>query len=166
VPPTDDQLVRAGGNKRVFDRQARPLLMQQALRVLQDAGIEPDVWKVEGLDLYADGENLVQTARRGGRDQVGCIVLGRGADEAQVRNWLTVAAGVPGFIGFAVGRTSFWDAVAGYRAQALTRLEAVAQIARRLREWVDVFENGQQDGHDARVACIDPSASVTPRPSG
>ena len=140
VPPTDDQLARAGGNKNTFDRHKRPLLMQQALHALQDAGIEPDVWKVEGLDSHADGERVVQIARRGGRDQVGCIVLGRGADEAQVRGWLTVAAGVPGFIGFAVGRTSFWDAVSGYRAQTLTRAEAATQIAGRLREWVDVFE--------------------------
>lgn len=143
VPSTDDQLARAGGNKDVFDRQARPLLMQQALHVLQDGGIEPDVWKVEGLDLHADGQRIVQTARRGGRDQVGCIVLGRGADEARVRAWLTVAAGVPGFIGFAVGRTSFWDAVSGYRAQTLTRAEAASQIAGRLREWVGVFEAGR-----------------------
>lgn len=143
VPSTDDQLARAGGNKDVFDRQARPLLMQQALHVLQDGGIEPDVWKVEGLDLHADGERMVRIARRGGRDQVGCIVLGRGADEAKVRAWLTVAAGVTGFIGFAVGRTSFWDAVSGYRAQTLTRAEAASQIAGRLREWVGVFEAGQ-----------------------
>ena len=143
VPATDDQLARAGGDKGTFDRQARPLLMQQALHVLQDAGIEPDVWKVEGLDLHADGERMVQIARRGGRDQVGCIVLGRGADEAKVRAWLTVAAGVTGFIGFAVGRTSFWDAVSGYRAQTLTRAEAASQIAGRLREWVGVFEAGQ-----------------------
>ena len=140
VPPTDEQLARAGGNKDIFDRQARPLLMQQTLHALQDAGIEPDVWKVEGLDSQADGERIVQTARRGGRDQVGCIVLGRGADEARVRSWLTVAASVPGFIGFAVGRTSFWDAVSGYRAQTLTRAEAATQIARRLREWVGIFE--------------------------
>ena len=151
VPPTDDQLARAGGNKEVFDRQARPLLMQQTLHVLQDAGIEPDVWKVEGLDLHADGERIVQIARRGGRDQVGCIVLGRGADEAKVRSWLTVAAGVPGFIGFAVGRTSFWDAVSGYRAQTLTRAEAATQIAGRLREWVAVFEAGRPS-HPAGTA--------------
>ena len=143
VPPTDDQLAHSEGNKGLFDRQARPLLMQQTLQALQDAGIEPDVWKVEGLDLHADGERIVQTARRGGRDQVGCIVLGRGADEARVRAWLTVAAGVPGFIGFAVGRTSFWDAVAGYRARTLTRAEASTQIAGRMREWVDVFEAGR-----------------------
>ena len=111
---------------------------------LQDAGIDPDVWTVEGLDLHADGERIVQIARRAGREQVGCTVLGRGADEARVRSWLTIAAGVPGFIGFAVGRTSFWDAVSGYRAQTLTRAEAATQIAGRLREWVDIFEGGRQ----------------------
>ncbi len=77
------------------------------------------------------------------RDPVGCIVLARGADEAQVRSGVTVAAGVPGFMGFAVGRTSFWDAVAGYRAQTLTSAEAATPMAGRLREWVDVFEAGR-----------------------
>ena len=162
VPPTDDQLARAGGNKDVFDQHARPLLMQQTLRALQDAGIEPDVWKVEGLDSHADGERIVHIARRGGRDRIGCIVFGRGADEAKVRSWLTIAAGVAGFIGFAVGRTSFWDAVSGWRAQTLTRAEAATQIARRLREWVDIFKAGRL----ARAACADPIASVTLRPSG
>ncbi len=144
VPATDEQLADAGGDKEVFDWQARPLLMQRSLLALQDAGIEPDVWKIEGLDRHADGERMVQIARRGGRDQVGCIVLGRGADEARVRGWLSIAAGVPGFIGFAVGRTSFWDAVAGYRAQTSTRAEATTQIAQRLREWVGLFETGQR----------------------
>lgn len=151
VPPTAEQLAHAAGNKDAFDQRARPLLMQQAVRELQDAGIEPDVWKVEGLDSPADGQGIVDIARRGGRDRVGCIVLGRGADEAKVRHWLGVAAGVTGFIGFAVGRTSFWDAVAGYRAQTLTRAEATTQISRRLREWVDVFEGGRQ----TRVAFAD-----------
>ena len=160
VPPTDDQLARAGGDRNVFDRQARPLLMQQTMVALQKAGIEPDVWKVDGLDSHADGELIVQVARRGGREQVGCIVLGRGADEAKVRSWLTVAAGVPGFIGFAVGRTSFWDAVSGYIAQTLTRKEAATQIAGRLREWVDVFEGGRL----ARVPRADQTAVVTARP--
>ncbi len=162
VPPTADQLAQAGGSKEVFDQRARPLLMPQALRELQDAGIEPDVWKVEGLDSPADGQGIVDIARRGGRDQVGCIVLGRGADEAKVRHWLSVAAGVPGFIGFAVGRTSFWDAVAGYRAQTLTRAEATAQIARRLSEWVGVFEGGRL----TRAAGPGQTASLKPAGSG
>ena len=144
VPATDEQLKRAGGDKDAFDRQTRPLLMQRTLRALQDAGIEPDVWKIEGLDRPADCARIVENARRGGRDTVGCIVLGRGADEAKVRSWLAIAAAVPGFIGFAVGRTSFWDAVSSYRAQTLSRTEAATQIACRFREWVDIFEAGRK----------------------
>ena len=143
VPPTTEQLARTDGDKDAFDRQMRPPLMLQAIQALQAAGVEPDVWKIEGLDNRDDCERIVRMARRDGRDGVGCIVLGRGADEARVRSWLATAASVEGFIGFAVGRTTFWDAVARYRASWLTRSEAATQIARRLRDWVDVFEQGR-----------------------
>jgi myo-inositol catabolism protein IolC len=81
VPATKAQLDRAQGNTPTYDRQVRPELMLQSIRSLQDAGVEPDVWKVEGLDRREDCERVVDMARRGGRGDVGCIVLGRGADE-------------------------------------------------------------------------------------
>ena len=140
VPATDQQLALAGGDKAIYDQRTRPMLMDQTIRTLQDDGIEPDIWKIEGLDRREDCERIVDSARRDGRTGVGCIVLGRGADEAVVRSWLVTAASVDGFIGFAVGRTSFWNAVAGYRARTLTRADAAAQIARRLRGWVTIFE--------------------------
>jgi myo-inositol catabolism protein IolC len=140
VPATSEQLARMDGGKDAFDRQLRPALMQQTIKALQAAGVEPDIWKIEGLDSRADCERIVAIARSGGRDRVGCIVLGRGADEAKVRSWLATAASVEGFIGFAVGRTTFSDAVAGYRAHKLTRSAAATQIARRFRDWVDLFE--------------------------
>ena len=84
--------------------------------------------------------NVVAAARRDDRDHVGCIVLGGGEDEQQVREWLATAASVAGFIGFAVGRTTFWNALVDWRANRVTRAAAVAEIARRYREWVDIFE--------------------------
>jgi myo-inositol catabolism protein IolC len=141
VPATEAQMKRVEGDKKAYDRQVRPALMEQAIRALQDTGVEPDVWKIEGLARRDDCERIVEAVRRDGRAAVGCIVLGRGADVARVRDWLAVAAGVDGFIGFAVGRTSFWDAVKDFGAQALTREQAMAQIAQRFREWVDVFED-------------------------
>lgn len=144
VPATDAQLTRLGGDKVAYDRDLRPMLMQEAIRQLQSAGVEPDVWKVEGLARREDCVRVVAAARCDGRDTVGCIVLGRGADEAQVRHWLATAAGVSGFIGFAVGRTTFWEAVVGWQAQTLTRAEAVAHIAGRLREWVDTFASARR----------------------
>ena len=83
-------------------------------------------------------------ARRQGRNQVGCIILGRGEDDAKVREWLGIAAAVPGFIGFAVGRTSFWDTLVNWLAKKVTRDQAVDQISARYREFVTIFETHQK----------------------
>ena len=91
----------------------------ESLHELQDAGVEPDVWKVEGLDRREDCVNVVAAARRDGRDRVGCIILGRGENHEKVREWLATAASVPGFIGFAVGRTTFWDPLVDWRANRI-----------------------------------------------
>jgi 5-dehydro-2-deoxygluconokinase len=114
--------------------------MISAIEELQDAGVEPDVWKVEGLDRRTDCEAVAATARRDGRDRVGCIVLGRGADEAGVLSWLSTAATVPGFIGFAIGRTSFWDPLVGLRDRTLSREAAAERIADRYAEWIQAFK--------------------------
>ena len=105
VPVTLAGMDRVQANQATYDPRVRPTLMLRAIRALQDAGVEPDVWTVEGLDRREDCERVVATARRDGRRDVDCIVLGRGADEQKVVRWLTVAASVPGFIGCAVGRT-------------------------------------------------------------
>ena len=143
VPATAAQLARVQGQQAAYDLRVRPELMLATIRTLQDAGVEPNVWKVEGLDRQADCERIVVVARRDGRNDVGCIVLGRGADEQKIVGWLEIAASVPGFIGFAVGRTTFWDPVADYIAHRIAREEAVSRIAQRYREWAAIFERRQ-----------------------
>jgi 5-dehydro-2-deoxygluconokinase len=143
VPAMPAQLSRVGGDKAAYDLELRPALMVQAIHELQDAGVEPDVWKVEGLDRQEDCRRVVAAARRAGRDSVGCIVLGRHESDAKVELWLTNAATTPGFIGFAVGRTTFWQPLADYRAGRITRDEAVARIAASYRGWVHTFEKAK-----------------------
>ena len=143
VPAEKAQLDRVKGDKKTYDREIRPGLVVQTIRELQEAGVEADVWKIEGIDRKEDCQKVVAAARRAGRERVGCIILGRGEDEQKVQEWLSTAAGVPGFIGFAVGRTTFWDPLVDYRAQKITRETAVAKIAASFREWVDVFENAK-----------------------
>jgi len=143
VPAEEGQLKKLGGDKKKFDTEVRPGLMVQAIQFFQGAGVEPDVWKIEGLDRQEDCVKIVAAARRGGRDKVGCIVLGRGEDDRKVREWLVVAAHVAGFIGFAVGRTTFWDPCVDWRSKKLTREAAVAEIARRYKEWCDIFEKAR-----------------------
>jgi myo-inositol catabolism protein IolC len=139
VPMNAEQSDRLEGSQRLYDEHLRPSLMIEAIKELQQAGVEPDVWKVEGLDRRADCEALVAAARRDGRSKVGCIVLGRGADEAGVLAWLRTAASVPGFIGFAVGRTSFQDPLIGLREGKLSSEAASARIADRYAEWIAAF---------------------------
>ena len=145
VPATKAQMDRVQADRQTFDLRVRPELTLQAIHTLQDAGVEPDVWKIEGLDRREDCERVVRTVRRGGRGDVGCIVLGRGADERKVTSWLETAASIPGFIGFAVGRTTFWDAVAGYHAHTATRQEAVSRVAHRYLQWVTIFERAHAE---------------------
>ena len=144
VPPERAQLEQVKGDKKVYDLEIRPRMMAGAIEELQDAGVEPDVWKIEGLERREDCEAIVAAARRGGRNRVGCIILGRGEDDRKVREWLTTASGVPGFIGFAVGRTSFWDPLVGWRGKKMTADAAVAEIARRYQEFVEIFETAER----------------------
>jgi 5-dehydro-2-deoxygluconokinase len=143
VPAEKAQLDRLGGDKKKYDLEVRPGLMVQTIHQLQDAGVEADIWKIEGLDRPEDCKKVVAAAHRGGRDKVGCIILGRGEDDKKVREWLATAAHVPGFIGFAVGRTTFWEPLVDWRGKKISREAAAAEIARRYREWVDIFEKAR-----------------------
>jgi 5-dehydro-2-deoxygluconokinase len=140
VPAEKAQLEKVNGDKNAYDRDLRPPLMIGAIKALQDAGVEPDVWKIEGLDRRADCEKIVATAKAGGRDSVGLIILGRGEDDEKVREWLITAASVPGFIGFAVGRTDFWNPLVEWRDKKISRATAVDEIASHYREFVYAFE--------------------------
>ncbi|MGD0890471.1 MAG: DUF2090 domain-containing protein [Terracidiphilus sp.] len=143
VPPEKAQLDKVKGDKKAYDLEIRPQLMVETIRELQNAGVEPDVWKIEGLDRREDCEKIVAIAQAGGRNTVGCIILGRGENDQKVHEWLTTAAAVPGFIGFAVGRTDFWDPLVAWRDKKISREVAVSQIASRYREFVDTFERAR-----------------------
>lgn len=146
VPPTDDQLARCGGHQGRFDRELRPDLVVGAIASLQGAGVDPDIWKIEGLESAEACARVVAQARTGGRDGVRCVVLGRGADVANVTGWLRIAAGVPGFVGFAVGRTLWEDALRALLAGTVTRNDAATTIATRYLELIDTFVTASRAG--------------------
>jgi myo-inositol catabolism protein IolC len=141
VPAEQAQLDRVGGDVGRYDREVRPELMQRAIADLQDQGVEADIWKIEGIDDRADCERIAQQVRSGGRDQVVCVVLGRGADDAAVEHWLKTGAGVPGYVGFAIGRTIWWDALKAYVDKESDRGKAAEIISERYRHMIDVYRS-------------------------
>jgi 6-phosphofructokinase/myo-inositol catabolism protein IolC len=141
VPPEPHQLASLESDSERYALELRPQLVATAIAELQAAGVEPDLWKVEGLDTAEDCELVADAARAGGRDDVACVVLGAGADEATVAHWLRQAATVDGFVGFAIGRTIFWDALKGWLAGDLDRETAVQTIAGNYRGTIELYES-------------------------
>jgi myo-inositol catabolism protein IolC len=140
VPPEQAQMEAVGGSRDRYDREVRPDLVVRTIAEAQTAGVEPDIWKIEGLDRREDCLRVVQAARAGGRDRVACIVLGRGASEERVAEWLRQAAGVEGFKGFAIGRTIWWDALAKWLAGDLDPGDSAELIAANYRRMVGVYQ--------------------------
>ena len=144
VPATDAQLEQAGGDSDRYDAELRPGLMRRAIAAIQDAGIEVDIWKIEGVDERSDAEMLAQQTRSGpGREQVVCVLLGRGASDEKVEHWLRQAAPVDGFIGFAIGRSIWGDALTGYLNESLDRETASKQVAEKYLRFVKVYEEAE-----------------------
>jgi myo-inositol catabolism protein IolC len=140
VPAEEHQLQAVDGDAERYDAELRPELMRRAIAEIQDAGIEVDVWKIEGVEQRSDCEMLVAQARSGGRDGVACVVLGRGADDAKVDHWLTQAAPVEGFVGFAIGRSIWWDPLKAYVDGKIERLAGARKIAENYLRFVKVYE--------------------------
>jgi myo-inositol catabolism protein IolC len=143
VPAEDDQLQAVGGDASRYDAELRPELMRRTIAEIQDAGIEVDIWKIEGVDQRSDCEMLVAQARTGGRDGVTCVVLGRGAEDAKVDHWLIQAAPVDGFIGFAIGRSIWWDPLKAYVDGKIERAAGARKIAENYLRFVAVYERAK-----------------------
>jgi myo-inositol catabolism protein IolC len=145
VPAEPHQLEQVGGDSDRYDAELRPELMRRAIEDTQNFGIEVDVWKIEGVDERADAEMLAKQTRSGeGRENVVCVLLGRGANDEKVDHWLTQAAPVDGFVGFAIGRSIWGDSLKGFIDGSLDRETAAGQIAENYLRFVRVYEDADQ----------------------
>jgi myo-inositol catabolism protein IolC len=144
VPAEPAQLEAVGDDGDRYDSELRPELMRRTIAAVQEAGIEVDIWKIEGVDRRADCEMLVAQSRSGGREGVVCVVLGRGANDAKVDHWLAQAAPVDGFVGFAIGRSIWWDPLKAYVDGKIERIAGARQIAENYLRFVKVYERAEQ----------------------
>ncbi|HEX2165263.1 MAG TPA: DUF2090 domain-containing protein [Thermoanaerobaculia bacterium] len=149
LPATTEEEKSAGER---YDKELRAGRMIEAIRELQSFGVEPDIWKLEGLESADQAAAVAEAARSGrtadgaSREKVGCILLGRGSDEAQVHRWLATAAPVPGWIGFAVGRTNFAAPVQRFLADRGVERRSIDEIAESYKRCVDVWQEAAARG--------------------
>jgi myo-inositol catabolism protein IolC len=140
VPATPVQLAKLGGSKEKYDLELRPKLMCESIKQIQDGGAEPAIWKLEGVEDPKNAKAIVKQAQAGGR-KTGVITLGRGESKDKVKEWLAVGAKIPGIIGFAVGRTIFWDPLVEYKAGKADKKATVDKIAQNYIEFVELWMN-------------------------
>ncbi len=144
VPATKKQLSELGESKEAYDRELRPKLMVEAIGQIQDAGVEPTIWKLEGVEKTADAKAVVKMAQRDGR-RAAVITLGRGESKEKVQEWLKVGAKIHGIIGFAVGRTIFWEPLAEHKAGEISRARAVEGVAQNYTDFVNLWMNERKN---------------------
>ncbi|MEX2253690.1 MAG: DUF2090 domain-containing protein [Thermoleophilaceae bacterium] len=144
VPAEDHQLAEVDGDTDRYDAELRPELMRRTITEIQDAGIEVDVWKIEGVDEQSDCVSIAAQCRSGGRDGVVCVLLGRGADDDKVDHWLRQAAPVDGFVGFAIGRSIWSEALKGLLDGNLEREQAAQQVADNYLRFVKVYSEAEK----------------------
>jgi myo-inositol catabolism protein IolC len=148
VPATSaDQDATAGSQDR-YDDELRPGHTLKVMEYLQDRGVEPAIWKVEGLDRHEDAVAVAATAQRGGR-QARCIVLGRHAPHDKLDHWLQVAAPVPGWIGFAIGRSIWQDPLHAHLHHHRIAGEARRQVASTYLDYARYYLSARDGTLDA-----------------
>ena len=135
VPSSDAQLASVSGDRKRYDLEVRPGLTVRAMRELLSAGVEPDIWKLEGVEDPKAFDSFVAVARSPGgarsRAEVGIIILGRGESLETVKIWMKACAGRPGAKGIAVGRTLWEEPVRAYESGRMAREAAAGEIAKR-----------------------------------
>jgi myo-inositol catabolism protein IolC len=139
VPATAAQLGRAGHDAGVYDRDLRPGLVAQVIADNQAHGVEPALWKVEGLETAEAAQQVAEQAKAGGRT-ADLIVLGRDAPAGRLDHWLEVASQVSAFVGFAIGRSIWEDAIREYEASdrgTTAARAAKAQITERYLGFIE-----------------------------
>lgn len=143
VLPTQVQLQNSNNDKKRFDTNIRPLLTVQMIQEFQQKNVEADIWKIEGMENPENYRQVIEQARKDGRDNVSIVILGRGENPEHVERWIKNAAGVEGVIGFAIGRTIFMDTLVLYGNNQLSRDDAVKQISENYQHFYDIFVNSK-----------------------
>jgi len=142
VPASETQLASVNGDQARYDSEIRPKLAVQVVEEMREKGADPDIWKIEGLDTKEECQNVASVIKSGGREDVIAVVLGRGANDEKVNEWLRAGASVDGYKGFAIGRSIFWDSLKGWHAGDKSREQAVSEIANSYLSFISVYQNG------------------------
>lgn len=144
VPATREQLA-AHEDQALYDEEARPGLTAQVIAGLTAAGVRPDLWKLEGYETTAGAQLVLDTVRSASPGSE-CIVLGRNAPQRQLDHWLDIAAPLPGYAGFAIGRSNWNEPLADFLAGRQDEASTQDRIAERYGHFIARYARAEAGG--------------------
>ncbi|MBW3022875.1 DUF2090 domain-containing protein [Candidatus Woesearchaeota archaeon] len=130
VPATKSQA------KKNYDSTLRPKLTLKAIQEIKKAGIAPDIWKLEPMPNKDSWKKII-----GAIKNAKIIVLGRAGSKNDVVRWLKTASAFKEVIGFAIGRTIFFNPLKKYHSGKISRKQAVDKIAEEFEYFVKLWNN-------------------------
>jgi 5-dehydro-2-deoxygluconokinase len=100
-------------------------------------GLAPQFGKIEGT-AAADGARTIDRAIAK-RPQCRQIILGKAADIATIQRWFAAAGASPTAVGFAIGRSVFWEPSTAFLVGSSNAAEAAAHICANYLQLVDAW---------------------------
>jgi 5-dehydro-2-deoxygluconokinase len=113
-------------SEEAFETAGRPEVLAGFIGEAYRRGLVPEFWKIEGT-LAPEGARMIDRAIAA-RPQCRQIILGKAADLATIERWFAAASGSPTAVGFAIGRSVFWEPSTAFLAGTSAASESAENI--------------------------------------
>lgn len=134
-------VARRGEDADAFEASGRPAIIAGFIAEAYARRLVPAFWKIEGT-LAPEGAKTIDAAvaaHPAGRQ----ILLGKAADLATIDRWFAAAGASPTAVGFAIGRSVFWDPSAAYLSGEQGAGDAAAAICANYLGLVDAWRRAR-----------------------
>ena len=121
-----------------FEASGRPAMLAAFIGEAYRRALVPDFWKIEGTPSK-EGARIIDAAIAA---DSWCrqIILGKAADLDTIHRWFAAAAGSPTAVGFAIGRSVFWEPSEAFLSGTRTAGQAAADICANYLRLVDAWD--------------------------
>jgi myo-inositol catabolism protein IolC len=146
VPPTQRQVLCG---IRAYGRRVLAGLTTRAIAQLLEAGVEPDVWVIEGFEREDEYRHVVAAAAARDDPSARCVVRAAGHGDAKTRELMTAGLPVPGIAGVVLARASLWEPAVAWMSGRSSRANAVATVQAQARDWIGTLEASRRSALSA-----------------
>jgi myo-inositol catabolism protein IolC len=134
-------VARRGEAEEAFEAVGRPEMLAGFIAEAYRRGLTPEFWKIEGT-LSPQGARTIDAAIAA---NAACrqIILGKAAALSTIGRWFAAAAASPTAIGFAIGRSVFWEPSAAFLTGTHTAERAAHDICANYLDLVDAWKQSR-----------------------